>query len=65
MGWSNAQRATGFGPVGFERQAEAVMERIRARSRQLWDQAGRPEGREAEFWRLAETEVVTEISLRD
>lgn len=65
MGWSNAQRATGFGPVGYERQAEAVMERIRARRHDLWERAGRPEGREAEFWRQAETEVVDEISLRD
>lgn len=65
MEWHNAQRATGFGPVGHERQAETVMERIRARSHDLWESAGRPEGREAEFWRQAETEVVEEISLRD
>lgn len=29
-------------------------ERIRARAHRLWQQAGEPEGRDEEFWRLAE-----------
>ena len=30
---------------------------IRARARELWEQDGRPEGRDVEFWVQAETEV--------
>ncbi len=30
---------------------------IRARARELWEQNGRPEGRDVEFWVQAETEV--------
>ena len=32
-------------------------EQIRIRAHQLWDVAGRPEGREDEFWREAEREL--------
>ena len=32
-------------------------QRIRERAYDLWDQAGRPEGREDEFWGLASREV--------
>jgi DUF2934 family protein len=32
-------------------------EKIRIRAHQLWEVAGRPEGREAEFWREAEREL--------
>jgi hypothetical protein len=31
-------------------------EQIRSRAHELWEQAGRPEGREDEFWYLAEQE---------
>ncbi|HTH15198.1 MAG TPA: DUF2934 domain-containing protein [Magnetospirillum sp.] len=65
MPWNIAQRATGFGPVGYAAQADTVMNRIRTRVHALWEQAGRPQGRDAEFWQQAETEVVDEISLRD
>lgn len=64
MAWDIAQRATGFGPVGYARQADVVMDRIRARFETLWQQAGRPSGRECELWQQAETEIVDEISLR-
>ncbi len=30
---------------------------IEARAYQLWEQAGRPVGREADFWHLAEQEL--------
>ena len=30
---------------------------IRARARQLWEQAGRPQGRDEEFWFQAEQEL--------
>ncbi len=32
-------------------------QKIRDRAFQLWDQAGQPEGREEEFWFLAEREL--------
>ncbi len=32
-------------------------DKIRDRAYQLWDQAGQPEGREEEFWFLAEREL--------
>ena len=40
--------------------AEPSKREIDARAYQLWEQAGRPEGREAEFWRLAEQELRNE-----
>ena len=36
---------------------EPSQKKIEARAYQLWEQAGRPEDREAEFWRLAEQEL--------
>ena len=35
-------------------------EQIRTRAHQLWEQAGSPEGREQEFWHLAEQELQNE-----
>ena len=35
-------------------------EQIRSRAHQLWEQAGKPKGREDEFWRLAEQELLNE-----
>lgn len=32
-------------------------EQIRRRAHELWEQAGRPEGRETEFWLRAENEI--------
>lgn len=64
MRWSNAQRATGFGPVGYSRQADIAMERIRRRVHELWEAEGRPTGRDAELWLRAETEVAEEMTLR-
>jgi hypothetical protein len=40
--------------------AHLTDEQIRIRAHQLWEQAGKPEGREAEFWRLAEQELLNE-----
>ncbi|MDN5001208.1 DUF2934 domain-containing protein [Bradyrhizobium sp. GCM10027634] len=37
--------------------ATATEERIRVRAHQLWELAGRPEGRQDEFWREAEREL--------
>lgn len=64
MEWSNAQRATGFGPVGYSRQADQVMNRIRARAQALWEAEGKPDGRDLEFWLRAESEIVEDVSLR-
>jgi hypothetical protein len=36
---------------------EDVRERIRRRAHEIWEQEGRPEGRDDEFWRRAETEI--------
>jgi hypothetical protein len=40
--------------------AEPSKKEIDARAYQLWEQAGRPEGREAKFWHLAEQELRNE-----
>jgi hypothetical protein len=40
--------------------AEPSKQEIDARAYQLWEQAGRPEGRESEFWHLAEQELRNE-----
>ena len=35
-------------------------EDIRERARKIWEQNGKPEGRDDEFWRLAEQELRNE-----
>jgi hypothetical protein len=35
-------------------------DQIRTRAHQLWEQAGKPEGREDEFWHQAEKELQEE-----
>jgi hypothetical protein len=40
-------------------------EQIRQRAHELWEQGGRPEGREAEFWHQAERELHEKEELRD
>ena len=40
--------------------AEPGKKEIEARAYQLWEKAGRPEDREAEFWHLAEQELRNE-----
>jgi hypothetical protein len=40
-------------------------EQIRARAHKLWEQAGKPDGREDEFWRQAERELKETEGLRD
>jgi hypothetical protein len=35
-------------------------EQIRTRAHELWEQAGKPKGREDEFWHLAEQELQNE-----
>ena len=40
-------------------------DQIRTRAHQLWEQAGRPEGREQEFWHQAEQELKEMEDLRE
>jgi len=42
-------------------------DQIRVRAHQLWEQAGKPEGREDEFWHQAERELeqMEEIGKRE
>ena len=40
--------------------AEPTEEQIRARAHELWEKAGQPEGRDKEFWELAEQELRNE-----
>ena len=40
--------------------AKPTDKEISARAYRLWEQNGRPEGREDEFWRLAEQELLNE-----
>jgi hypothetical protein len=35
-------------------------EQIRGRAHELWEKAGKPEGRQDEFWHLAEQELLNE-----
>jgi hypothetical protein len=40
-------------------------EQIRARAHKLWEQAGKPAGRQDEFWHQAERELKETEELRD
>jgi len=40
-------------------------EQIRARAHQLWEQAGKPDGRDQEFWCQAEQELKEMADLRE
>lgn len=40
--------------------SEPTEQEIRERAHRLWEQAGRPEGREEEFWQAAEQELRNE-----
>jgi hypothetical protein len=43
----------------FPRRGAGIPEsRIRARAHELWEQHGRPEGRDEEFWLRAERELI-------
>ena len=42
-----------------------LQDRIRARAHQLWEQAGRPDGREDEFWFQAERDIRETDELHD
>lgn len=35
---------------------------IQERSYEIWEREGRPHGRDVEHWRLAETELVSEVA---
>lgn len=39
-------------------------ERVRARAERLWDEAGKPTGRDEEFWHQAEREINEEDQAR-
>jgi hypothetical protein len=40
---------------------ESMKEQIRIRAHELWEQAGRPDGREEEFWYEAERDIKREM----
>jgi hypothetical protein len=42
-----------------------IAERVRGRAYELWQQAGRPEGRSDEFWFAAEHELEGETAMGD
>jgi hypothetical protein len=44
--------------------AKPTEEQIRLRAHELWEQAGKPEGRQDEFWHQAEKEL-TEAATAD
>lgn len=43
----------------------ATEEQVRNYARQLWEKAGRPEGRDTEFWHAAEIELNAESESPD
>lgn len=45
--------------------AKPTHEEIQARAHRLWEQAGKPEGREQEFWQQAERELYQEYEEED
>jgi hypothetical protein len=40
--------------------AKPTEQQIKVRAFELWEKAGRPEGKEDEFWHLAEQELLNE-----
>ena len=46
-----------MGRTGGAEMQNPSEEEIRARAHELWEQAGKPEGREDEFWLLAEKDL--------
>jgi hypothetical protein len=49
----------------MEQHADETEDRVRQRAFELWQQHGRIEGREAEFWHQAERELKGKASSRD
>jgi len=49
----------------MEHHADATQDRVRQRAYELWEQHGRSEGHEAEFWHQAERELKAEASSSD
>jgi len=43
--------------VEGNKMAKPTEELIRMRAHELWEQAGKPDGREDEFWHLAELDL--------
>jgi hypothetical protein len=43
--------------LGQRQAARRMREEIRARAHELWEQNGRPAGRDLEFWLQAESEI--------
>jgi DUF2934 family protein len=41
---------------------QAMEDQIRTRAHELWEQAGKPDGREDEFWHEAEKEIKRETA---
>jgi hypothetical protein len=41
----------------MDQHAKPAEEKIRIRAYELWEQSGRPEGRQHEFWHQAEREL--------
>jgi hypothetical protein len=49
----------------MEQHADEMQDRVRQRAYELWEQHGRSEGHEAEFWHQAERELKGEASSSD
>ena len=49
----------------MEQRANETQDRVRQRAYELWEQHGRSDGHEAEFWDQAERELKGEASRRD
>lgn len=45
--------------------ATPLEQQIRVRAHELWEQAGKPEGRDDEFWHQAEQALKAKQELRD
>ena len=45
-----------------ENESLAYENRVRDRAHQLWENAGRPDGKEMDHWKQAEDEILAEIA---
>jgi hypothetical protein len=65
-GWQFGSRSQeGIGKLMETLMAFPTDEQIRIRAHQLWEQEGKPDGREQEFWHQAEKELKEMDDLRE
>lgn len=59
------QETSSSSPGGRLPPDEATLQKIRDRAYQIWESNGRPSGRDAEHWKIAEEEILSRVELPD